>query len=172
MDLIIRLAEPTDSANLLALLRQLSQESDTFCITQDLETIDAITEAQNITAIQQTRNNLMLVVADENDNLYGLATATALLDNPEVVEVGVAILKTYQGYGLAQGLIAELIDWGETFSTINQLWLTVQKRNTPAIHIYEKFGFSVVLDAQSNGQDDEATAWPTQAMQLNMTGGE
>ncbi|SUP52169.1 Uncharacterised protein [Weissella viridescens] len=37
MDLIIRLAEPTDSANLLALLRQLSQESDTFALRKILK---------------------------------------------------------------------------------------------------------------------------------------
>ncbi|RRG17510.1 GNAT family N-acetyltransferase [Weissella viridescens] len=169
MELMIRLAEPEDSANLLALLRQLAQESDTFCITQDLDTVDAITEAQNITAIQQTTNNLMLVVADEANHLYGIATATALLDDPKVAEVGVAVLKAYQGYGLAQGLVAELIDWGVTYSTVNQLGLVVQKRNAAAIHIYEKLGFSVAPNAQ---QDEQTTAWPIQTMQLDVTEGD
>lgn len=51
MELAIRLATGADSAALLALLKTLQSESDTFCIAQDVETIDVVSESDNIEAL-------------------------------------------------------------------------------------------------------------------------
>ncbi|MBS0950301.1 GNAT family N-acetyltransferase [Weissella minor] len=169
MELAIRLATGADSAALLALLKTLQSESDTFCIAQDVETIDVVSESDNIEALQNTLNNVMLVVADDADNLYGIATATASLTEPTHAEVGIAVLKDYQGYGLAQALLDELINWGETYSSNDQLWLTVQKRNTVARHIYEKFGF-VYIPKQAQGVDQTTTP-ETEDMVYQLKGG-
>ncbi|MBM7618008.1 RimJ/RimL family protein N-acetyltransferase [Weissella uvarum] len=168
MELGIRLATGADSGRILELLKRLSEESDTFCIAQDVAKVDELSQAQNIEMMQATRNNLMLVVADNQDHLYGIATAVELVDYPGMAEIGLAILADYQGYGLAQALLADLVDWGETYSQLTQLVLTVQVRNAVAYHIYEKFGFQELTDAQCQVLRPEETPYETVEMQLNL----
>ena len=109
MELMIRPAEGRDADKLLALLHQLQTESTTFMVAQDLETIDGVTEADNINFLQATTNNIILVVASDEDDLFGLISAAAIPGKPREVEVGVAVLAAYQGFGLAQALIDEML---------------------------------------------------------------
>lgn len=143
MELFIRPVEPEDSQNLLILLAQLTKESTTFMIMQDLSVVSAMSEANSIAYMQSTTNNVMLVVADENDNLYGLASAVSGLEGDRA-EIGVAVLAQYQGNGLAQALVEELLAWATDYSSVSALELTVQLHNEAAVHIYEKYGFTWV----------------------------
>jgi len=142
MELMIRPAQAQDASNLLALLSQLQGESTTFMVAQDYEEIDGLTQAENIEFLQTTTNNVILVVASDEGELFGLISAAALPGQPRQAEIGVAVLKAYQGMGLAQALVEELLDWAISFSTVDALRLTVQAHNQAAIHIYEKFGFA------------------------------
>lgn len=141
MELMIRPAQAEDASNLLALLSQLQGESTTFMVAQDYEEIDGLTQAENIDFLQTTTNNVILVVASDTGELFGLISAAALPGRPRQAEIGVAVLQAYQGMGLAQALVEELLNWATSFSTVDVLRLTVQAHNQAAIHIYEKFGF-------------------------------
>lgn len=118
-------------------------------IAQDPETIEATDEADNIDILQTTTNNIMLVSATEEGQLVGLASAAAKPGQPRVAEIGVAVLADYQGNGLAQAMISEILNWAITFSSVNQLVLTVQTINEIAIHIYEKMGFKRIAGSES-----------------------
>lgn len=148
MDIFIRPIEPRDANHLLALLRQLLTESTTFTLNQDISKLAVDDEEANILNLQTTTNNIILVAVDEKENLYGLVSASALLQNARHAEIGLAVLQAYQGFGLAQALMDELLTWADDYSTVTQLMLTVQAQNVTAIHIYEKFAFKKV--AQSN----------------------
>lgn len=159
MELFIRPVEPEDSQNLLILLAQLTKESTTFMVMQDLSVVSVMGEADSIAYMQSTTNNVMLVVADENNNLYGLASAVAGISGDHA-EIGVAVLEQYQGNGLAQALIEELLAWAHDYSSVTALELTVQLHNKAAVHIYEKYGFTWVEGTEktiqnTNGEDVE-----------------
>ena len=88
----IRPATPEDSANLLALLKQLQTESTTFEIANNLNELTVTEEAHQIELIQATTTNIILVAA-LGDELIGLATAIERNDHSNTSEVGVAVLK-------------------------------------------------------------------------------
>lgn len=149
MEVFVRPADGQDAVKLMGLLFQLQDESSTFMIAQDPETIEATDEADNIDILQTTTNNIMLVSATEEGQLVGLASAAAKPGQPRVAEIGVAVLADYQGNGLAQAMISEILNWAITFSSVNQLVLTVQTINEIAIHIYEKMGFKRIAGSES-----------------------
>lgn len=149
MDVMIRPAEGQDAKPMLALLHQLQSESTTFMVAQDLGKVDDVTEADNISYLQSTTNNIILLAASDEGDLFGIISAAALPNHPREVEVGVAVLEAYQGFGLAQALIAEMLDWATEYSSVDITRLTVQAHNAPAIHIYEKFGFERVAGSDA-----------------------
>lgn len=149
MEIFVRPADRQDAVKLMGLLFQLQDESSTFMLEQDPETIEAADEADNIDILQTTTNNIMLVAVTDEGQLVGLASAAAKPKQPRVAEVGVAVLNEYQGNGLAQAMMAEILDWATTFSSVNQLVLTVQTINEVAIHIYEKLGFKRISESES-----------------------
>jgi len=152
MELFIRPVEPEDSQNLLILLAQLTKESTTFMLMQDLSVVSVMGEADNIAYMQSTTNNIMLVIADEDNNLYGLATAVSGIGGTRA-EIGLAVLEQYQGNGLAQALLEELLAWATEYSSVDTLELTVQLHNKAAIHIYEKYNFACVPDSEQTIQN-------------------
>ena len=137
MDVMIRPAEGQDAKPMLALLHQLQSESTTFMVAQDLGKIDDVTEADNISYLQSTTNNIILLAASDEGDLFGIISAAALPNQPREVEVGVAVL------------IAEMLDWATEYSSVDIIRLTVQAHNAPAIHIYEKFGFERVAGSDA-----------------------
>jgi len=155
MDLFIRPVEPGDAGELLRLMLQLQTESDTFVLANDLTDLDEKTEADNLLALQSTRNNILLAITDNQNNFYGVASATAIPGHPREAEVGVALVKKIQGIGLAQDLIDELIIWAQEYSTVETLSLIVQKRNVVARHIYEKYGFVQVAGSEMQVTDPD-----------------
>ncbi|CAH0418782.1 GNAT family N-acetyltransferase [Periweissella ghanensis] len=137
----IRPAEPNDAAALLALLKQLQTESTTFEIANNLNELTVAEETHQIELIQATTTNIILVAAI-GDELIGLATAIERDDHSNTSELGVAVLKEVYHNGLGTALVDELIYWAESFSTIDELVLTVYKDNVAAVKIYEKLGFA------------------------------
>ncbi|GAK31446.1 acetyltransferase [Weissella oryzae SG25] len=147
MEIEIRLAEDEDTVNLLILMQKLMDESDTFTLEQDLTSLQVEQTADNIERLNSTANNILLVAAGDNQELFGVISAAALPGHPRIAEVGMAVLKKVQGHGLAQALLAEVIDWANDYSSVDQLFLTVQSHNQRAIHIYEKMGFQKITDS-------------------------
>lgn len=140
-EIIFRLAEPTDAANILQLLKQLQTESDTFLVDSDLTSLTPDVEAQQIKLINQSLTNLM-ALAVLNDQLIGIVTVDGL--TREVGEVGIAVLKAYQGFTIGTNLMALAIDWATDYSQLSTLTLEVFKDNQVAIHLYRKMGFKLV----------------------------
>ncbi|QBO35624.1 GNAT family N-acetyltransferase [Periweissella cryptocerci] len=163
----IRPAVGTDASGLLALLATLATESDTFTVSEASRHVTAEQEAQQIDALHQTTANIIFV-AEFAGQLVGLATATELHDQHGTSEVGVAVLGAFQGNGIAQALVDEIIYWAETFSTLDKLFLSVQERNPAAIHIYEKLGFTPIPDSTKSVADMDGEVIPAFDMQYTL----
>ncbi|MEJ6400278.1 GNAT family N-acetyltransferase [Nicoliella lavandulae] len=114
-------------------------ESDTFTIDPELAELTVAEEQRQIMLINQTRSNVMLV-AHYGDEVIGLVTVQQLADS-DYGELGVAVLKQFWNHGIGTALVDEAINWGVSYSNLNCLVLTVEKRNAAAIHIYHQLGF-------------------------------
>lgn len=58
-------------------------------------------------------------------------------------DIFIAVKQAYWGYGLGSLLMEMALDWAKHTPMIHRLELTVQVRNSRAIHLYEKFGFRI-----------------------------
>lgn len=140
----VRPAQAEDAGQLLKLMLQLSRESNTCTIDDGLGELSEADERQQIEQITQTTTNTIFV-AVLGRRLIGVATVQAA-DGlaAHQGEVGVAVLKEFWGMGLGTALVEEVLHWTQEFSTLDQLFLTVQLRNQRAEKLYRHLGFQRV----------------------------
>ncbi len=143
IDLIIREAQAIDAENILAVMKQVSQETEFLVMDEGLNLTPALL-AHHIEAIDDSENNLLLL-AYNGAQLIGTASVRASDEKriAHIGEVGISILKDYWGFGLGSVLLEEVIAWAHDSAGIRRLELTVQAQNKRAIHLYEKFDFQV-----------------------------
>jgi len=160
-------AEAEDSQQVLTLLKQLDKETETFTVEDDLANLTVDTEAKQLELIQQSRENLILL-AMYQDEAIGLATVMKSETN-EFGEVGVAVLSEFWGQGLGTALMEETLTWGESFSWLSGLVLTVQARNLSAEHIYKKLGFEEIDRNKKGFRDKNGASFETIDMKLTFS---
>ncbi|BAK94465.1 GNAT family N-acetyltransferase [Tetragenococcus halophilus] len=99
----------------------------------------------------------LLLVAEVDGQIVGTASVRTSEEKriSHIGEVGISILQDYWGIGLGSVLLEELIDWSQQIGQIRRLELTVQKQNSRASHLYEKYGFQTeaVLERGAIGDD-------------------
>ena len=143
-DLLIREAEIHDASAVINLLDQIGQES-TFT-SLDENGISMSESEMGLFINQQAQSdNQITLLAFLNDDLVGIINITAD-QRPRVRHIGdvfLGIKKVFWGCGLGSILMEEAIEWAKSSGNIRRLQLTVQKRNTAAVHLYEKMGFSI-----------------------------
>lgn len=137
-------AQAEDAAGLSELLRLVATETE--YLTRDADspymTLEE-TEAFILSRLQ-SRNQICLI-AKVSNKVVGVLNVVAA-SHYRVAHIGdifLAVGRDYWGYGVGQLLLEAVVDWAEHTPEIRRLELTVQARNKRAIHIYEKFGFSV-----------------------------
>lgn len=143
-ELLIREAETQDTLDLIALLDQIGHESS---FTSLDENGIAMSESEMELFIDQQAqsDNQIILLAFLNDELVGVVNITAD-QRPRVRHIGdvfLGIKKAYWENGLGSILMEEAIEWAQSSGSIRRLQLTVQKRNTAAVHLYEKMGFII-----------------------------
>lgn len=78
------------------------------------------------------------VAAWHDDRAVGHATLVP--DNADGYELAIFVLHEYQGAGIGSAVLETLLGLGQS-EGVEQVWLTVERWNRPAIHIYEEAGF-------------------------------
>ncbi|MBZ5963868.1 GNAT family N-acetyltransferase [Leuconostoc gelidum subsp. gelidum] len=115
-----------------SLIQNLMSETDTFLVASVRDGQIVVEEDTNEPAI-----TLLLIAEQQNDTLpVGIASI-------ENGEIGMAILKDFQGAGLGKTLMVALLDWAEMVN-LEKVWLDVQTDNLVATHLYDKFEFEKV----------------------------
>jgi len=118
-----------------SLIQNLMSETDTFLVASVRDGQIVVEEDTNEPAI-----TLLLIAEQQNDTLpVGIASI-------ENGEIGMAILKDFQGAGLGKTLMVALLDWAEMVN-LEKVWLDVQTDNLVATHLYDKFEFEKVVHA-------------------------
>lgn len=82
-----------------------------------------------------------------DDNNHAIAYGHLDKEN-ENVWLGICVSAQYNGMGYGNKMMAELITMGRKYN-LNSILLTVNKTNTVAIKLYEKFQFRVIDELES-----------------------
>ena len=92
----------------------------------------------NVLKQELVSQNTTYIIAKENSEVVGFAGISVCLD--EATLNNIVVKKSYRGKGIGGELLESLI---ELCSDMNMKLLTleVNTQNTPAIKLYEKFGF-------------------------------
>ena len=92
----------------------------------------------NVLKQELVNQNTTYIIAKENSEVVGFAGISVCLD--EATLNNIVVKKSYRGKGIGGELLESLI---ELCSDMNMKLLTleVNTQNTPAIKLYEKFGF-------------------------------
>ena len=140
-EVIVEEAQLSDAKALVDLLSQVSQETD-FVVAETIlsqEDMEIFLERH-----LESVNEICLVVRVGKE-LAGVLNVSST-SSPETNHIGdifLAVQEKYWGYGLGSLLMEVALDWACHTPVIRRLELTVQARNSRAVHLYEKFGFKI-----------------------------
>lgn len=164
-EISLAVAEPADAAKVLSLLRLLQVESKMFSVTKGFEQLTVAEEQHNLAQINNTTDNLILLAWDQDEPI-GIATVARTSSEQRTGEVGIAIQKNYWHQGLGTAMMDEIVNWGQNFSSLDKLTLTVVDNNINAIKLYQKVGFTIIAKPKVN--DAHGTILPALLMEHNL----
>jgi [ribosomal protein S18]-alanine N-acetyltransferase len=99
-------------------------------------------------------SHFLVFTDDETDLLIsGYLIFWTLFDEAQILNLAVAI--DYRGLGLAKSLVRKAITLAQN-KNLKKITLEVRKSNSPAIHLYQNMGFSIVhirKNFYQNGED-------------------
>lgn len=150
---MIRLPEAADAAQLLQLMGRLQQQSDTFTLADADDPISVEQEGDQIEQIKRSPAHLLLVASFQAQLIGVLSISPTRQGN--VGELGVAVEKTYWHQGIGTALVDEALYWAETASSLAAVGLIVQTRNVAAMKLYTKLGFTRTATPPEVIHDDQ-----------------
>ena len=140
-EVIVEEAQLSDAKALVDLLSQVSQETD-FVVA---ETIFSQEDMEIFLERHLESVNEICLVVRVGKELAGVLNVSST-SSPQTNHIGdifIAVQEKYWGYGLGSLLMEVALDWACHTPVIRRLELTVQDRNSRAVHLYEKFGFKI-----------------------------
>ena len=139
----IRTARPYDAAALLDLKHQLDEET-AFMMYEPGERDSSVRDlARELAATARSPNSVVLV-AELGDQLAGYLELTggSFRRSRATAYLVIGVLARAAGLGIGTGLLQYAKGWAASHG-LHRLELTVMARNTRAIRLYERMGFSV-----------------------------
>lgn len=140
----IRKATKEDAAKMLDYISTIAGESNNLTFGPGEFEISEEDEGKFIEQSHLTNNNLFLV-ATIGERVVGNLTFRGG-HRPRIAhdgEFGVGVLKEYWNNGVANELIATLIEWAKKGGIVTKINLKVKDDNENAIQLYKKHGFQV-----------------------------
>lgn len=140
-EVIVEEAQLSDVKTLVDLLSQVSQETD-FVVA---ETILSQEDMEIFLARHLESVNEICLVVRVGKKLAGVLNVSST-SSPQTNHIGdifIAVQEKYWRYGLGSLLMEVALDWACHTPVIRRLELTVQARNSRAVHLYEKFDFKI-----------------------------
>lgn len=143
MSLIIEKVRPEDAAALLEYLRAVGGESDNLTFGAEGLPATVEEEADFLRREGENPKNLMLV-AWEDGRMVGNAHLGALARRmSHRASLGITVRKAAWGRGIGSAIMERLIAHARE-QGVEIIELEVRSDNTPAIRLYEKFGFQKI----------------------------
>jgi putative acetyltransferase len=136
----IRRAEPGDAEALVALAQAVAAEPEGWLLTRG-EWRPASEERRYLKAIRRL-DDAAVFVAESGPGLVGRLSVArdAHPASLHVADVGLLVAAPQRRQGVGSALLDAAVTWARGVG-IRKLELHVFPHNTPAIHLYERFGF-------------------------------
>lgn len=152
-------ADPSDALAFIDFMNQVARETDYlvmdetgFRFTQ--QEMETIFEA----GIENPREICLLAKIDQEVIGAISVKSSRQFRINHIGTIFIAVKKDYWGHGVGSILLEEVIHWAEEMELLKRLELTVQVRNKPAIHLYQKLGF-VIEGTQVRGARTDTGEW-------------
>jgi RimJ/RimL family protein N-acetyltransferase len=137
----IREAHPHDAGAVIALFERLYSETS-FLLYEAGEQVPKIEEyARRIGVARKAESGIMYLAQIEGETVGAIfGNRGAALRNRHSLFLVLGVLQAYWNRGVGLSLLRAAEHWASTHR-LHRLELTVQKRNTRAVALYEKAGF-------------------------------
>lgn len=139
----IRNAEPEDAKQMIALVRQMDEES--VFLTREPGEFDLSEEDEKAFILSQKEAaNARMLIAEKGDRIIAICGASFGRKQRyrHAGEVSVAVMKACWGIGIGRALMEEQIKWlGE--NGVTKVNLQVDTKNRRALALYQSLGFVV-----------------------------
>jgi ribosomal protein S18 acetylase RimI-like enzyme len=139
--ILIRAAEPTDAADLIAV--GLAGREDPHTVVEPGEPVGTLADrGAEITAAAANPQHLMLVARD-GETLAGELdfAAPTLRRIAHRGRFSILVAPGYRGVGVGEALIRAMLDWAAAHPTIQKVRLGVLSTNLGAQRLYRRLGF-------------------------------
>jgi RimJ/RimL family protein N-acetyltransferase len=136
----IRRAEPADAEELVALAQAVAAEPEGWLLTRG-EWRPPSEERRYLKAIRRL-DDAAVFVAESPEGLVGRLSIVRDPHpaSPHVADVGLLVAATHRGRGIGSALLDAAVAWARRVR-ITKLELHVFPHNTPALRLYERYGF-------------------------------
>lgn len=93
------------------------------------------------------------LVVKDNSKIIGFAGIKVILSDADIMNI--VVKKDFRNQGVGSLLLKELINLSKSLN-IKNLFLEVNEKNTPAISLYNKFGFKKISIRKNYYKDNNA----------------
>lgn len=141
-EIIFTLPVKDDAKALLDYSKKVGSETDFLSFGPEGLKYTVAQEELFIESLYEVENQYMLL-AKGGDEIIAVGSIAGSL-RPKFShrgELGISVLKSYWGQGIASVMMEEMMRWVEEYSTLTRVELEVVANNTKARRLYEKFGF-------------------------------
>lgn len=141
----VREATPADAAALLAHLKALVAEPGINIPLAPDEITTTLEQEKGLLADIADSPHAIMLVAIAGGGIVGELSLKAISSRRAVKHVatlGMSVKQEWRHQGVGRALLADAIAWAPS-AGIKRIELYVYCRNTPAIALYEKFGFAI-----------------------------
>ena len=142
--MILREAVPDDAEELVAYIHCLDDEPDTMLPRGPGEFLMTAEQERALLAEYAASDNSVYLVAEVDGCIVGNLSCTggkrrATRHN---ADFGMSVARDWRNKGVGTALLGRLVAWAEGADIIRRLELEVYAHNAPALHLYQKFGFT------------------------------
>lgn len=137
----IRHAKNEDAPSLVALFKQLDEETS-FMLFEPEERIITVEQQADVLSAFKGSSTQTMFVAESDDTILGFAVGIggSAHRNRHSISLVMGVLHAYWNKGIGGNLIQALEAWAKA-KKMHRLELSVMAHNTRAIVFYEKYGF-------------------------------
>lgn len=140
--LLLRPAENSDAAAMIAYAKQVGDESD-FLSFSGADFTTTVEEEERIIENHALADNMLFLLALVEGRIVGMCNVAAS-QRPRLRHLGyfgISVARAYWGAGVGSHMLAYVMDWARDSGLIRKIELLVQTDNHRGIRLYQKFGF-------------------------------
>jgi RimJ/RimL family protein N-acetyltransferase len=143
-DGLIREAQGSDSRRVLDYIELVSAETDFLTFGPGEFELSESEESEYLENCRSAKNCLYLLALIEEDLVGTLSFSAGSRSRVRHTgELGISVLQSYWGIGVASALMDSLVEWARGVGIIHKINLRVRTDNQRAIALYTHKGFTV-----------------------------